>query len=170
MTVRLYAGNLPDEVDRDAFEALFRSVAEVLSVKIVRDRKTNLCRGFAFITVSTADIAETLISKLHGTEFAGQPLKLEIAQPKDKEKDTEAQAVPLEEPLGSDSETSAEASEAVTVERPRLTGKKRAKSRDKADRPDKPEKTTSSVPVEPDPRWASQLQRIKEQLMATGQS
>lgn len=163
MTVRLYAGNLPDEVDRDAFEALFRSVAEVLSVKIVRDRKTNLCRGFAFVTVSTPEIAETLISRLHGTEFGGQTLKLEIAQPKEpkepkeaREKETEEKAVQSEDA----SEDSAEVKEAAPVDRPRLTPKKREK-------PDK-EKTTTLV--EPDPRWASQLQRIKEQLMATGQS
>lgn len=55
MPVRLYVGNLPEEVDRQALEKLFRSAGEVISTKVIRDRKTGKCRGFGFVTVNTEE-------------------------------------------------------------------------------------------------------------------
>ncbi|MEN9220697.1 MAG: RNA-binding protein [Thermostichales cyanobacterium SZTDM-1c_bins_54] len=153
MTVRLYAGNLPPDVEREALEGFLTAVAEILSVKVVRDRKTNRCKGYGFVTVATPEIAETLISKLNGTEFAGQTLKLEIAQPKEKEAPVEAAAE-----VGEEGSETPEANE-----RPRLNPKKQ-RPKGKSSEPTE----ANATPVEPDPRWASQLQRIKEQLLAAG--
>ncbi|GAB4217793.1 MAG: RNA-binding protein [Synechococcales cyanobacterium] len=164
MTVRLYVGNLPLEVDREAFELLFSQAGEVLSAKVIRDRKTNKCRGFGFVTVSTQEIADSLISQLNGSDFGGQPMKLEVAQPREKDKEEGETAE-----LGSES-TPDKAEEGQVVDsedKPKPSAKKRDKggSRDKRER----ETSGSGGSAEPDPRWASQLQRIKEQLLAASQ-
>ncbi len=51
MSVRLYVGNLPEELSRQELEAVFADAGESISTKIITDRKTNKCRGFGFVTV-----------------------------------------------------------------------------------------------------------------------
>ena len=51
MSVRLYIGNLPRELEREEFEAVFsEDVDNIVSVKLIADRKTGKCRGFGFVT------------------------------------------------------------------------------------------------------------------------
>lgn len=81
MPVRLYVGNLPEEVDRQALEKLFRSAGEVISTKVIRDRKTGKCRGFGFVTVNTEEQAQQYIEKFNGHSFGDVNLRIELAQP-----------------------------------------------------------------------------------------
>ncbi|MEN9203910.1 MAG: RNA-binding protein [Thermostichus sp. DG_1_6_bins_120] len=154
MSVRLYVGNLPEEVDRQALEELFRSAGEVISTKVIRDRKTGKCRGFGFVTVNTQEQAEQYIEKFNGHSFGDVNLRIEIAQPRDKgEKAEEAEAT-----------ASASAPAAKDV------GEGRPPSKKQRNRGGKVKGGVDATPetggaAEPDPRWASQLQRIKEQLL-----
>ncbi|NJL97465.1 MAG: RNA-binding protein [Synechococcaceae cyanobacterium SM2_3_2] len=159
MTVRLYVGNLPEDVDRQALEDLFASAGEVISTKVIRDRKTGKCRGFGFLTVATDAIAETYIEKFNGTEFGGITLKLEVAQPRERTEES------------SESESSDTASSA-----PRPSGgssvikrKDNNSARERGGSRPNPAVAAESASG-PDPRWADQLQRIKEQLQAAGQN
>lgn len=92
MPVRLYVGNLPAEVDREALEKLFRSAGEVISTKVIRDRKTGKCRGFGFVTVSTEEQAQQYIEKFNGHSFGDVNLRIELAQPREKREGAEAKA------------------------------------------------------------------------------
>lgn len=96
MSVRLYVGNLPTELDRQALEQLFQ---ESGSLKVINDRKTGKCRGFAFVTVETDEAADAVIEKFNGFEFNGTTLKLEVALPRTKdgkgeETETSAESTP----------------------------------------------------------------------------
>jgi len=51
MSVRLYIGNLPKEVDRQELQAVFAEVGDAVTTKVIKDRKTGKCRGFGFVTV-----------------------------------------------------------------------------------------------------------------------
>lgn len=144
MTVRLYVGNLPEDVDRQALEDLFTNAGEVVSTKVIRDRKTGKCRGFAFLTVADEEIAQTYIDKFNGTAFGDITLKLEVAQPREREESGVPEVTPK-----SDS--------------PKPTPKKRSNREGSSPRAASNGPETSG---EPDPRWAAQLQRIKEQLQA----
>ena len=135
MSVRLYVGNLPEEVDKQALEEKFSEVSKPASVKLVTDRKTGKCRGFAFVTVESDEIAEKYISALNDASFGEAKLKVEVAQSRSKE--------------GGDSKPAAK------------SGKRGGRSsRGGSNFVDKP--GTS----QPDPRWAAQLQQIKEKLQS----
>jgi RNA recognition motif-containing protein len=82
MSVRLYVGNLPkEEVDRQKLQEMFAEIGENVSTKVIKDRKSGKCRGFAFVTVPTDEMADALIEKFNGQSFMESPLKIEKALP-----------------------------------------------------------------------------------------
>ncbi len=83
MSVRLYVGNLPQSFDAKELEALFASVGEGVRFKAVNDRETGACRGFGFANVDDMKLAETVIEQLHGREFGGNSLRIEISERRD---------------------------------------------------------------------------------------
>ncbi len=164
MTVRLYIGNLPEEVDRQGLEDLFTSAGEVVSTKIIRDRKTGKCRGFGFLTVNTQEQADQYIEKFNGQTFGETTLKIELAQPRNKG-NASAGSTTLES--GEESETQdVEKSSPSSTPKPTPAGQKKKRNRSKSSQN---REVVASNPAGPDPRWASQLQRIKEQLQAANQ-
>ncbi|MEM6251483.1 MAG: RNA-binding protein [Cyanobacteria bacterium P01_D01_bin.156] len=142
MSVRLYIGNLPRELEREEFEAFFSEDTDnIVSVKLIADRKTGKCRGFGFVTVKTDEIADALVSKYNGNELQGATLKVEKAMPRTKEN---------------------EANESGGSQGGRNKGGgKRGGNR-------KPATYSSPEPenTQPDPRWASDLAKLKEMLAA----
>ena len=178
MSVRIYVGNLPEDVDKQELDALFREAQDIQSLKLITNRKTNKCRGFGFITVKTEAEADSLVSRFNGQTFREQPLKVEKALPrqkgkdkdKDKEKEKELAPVPLE------ATAAPEVSEPVpkpvkVTERPaprRDTpnrNSQRQQNRRKSPAQPAPASTSSSYEAtEPDPRWADALRQLKERL------
>ncbi len=142
MSVRLYIGNLSEDVDQQALDAFFSEGGKAVVVKLIKDRKTDKCRGFGFLTVETDEQANAYIEKFNGQAFGEITLKVEVAQSRDSE--------------GSDA--------------PKPVAKKAAAARrsgGNADRrPSGGSRPETATAAEPDPRWADQLQRIKEQLQA----
>lgn len=137
MSVRLYVGNLPKELDRQALEALFAQEAgESTSTKVVTDRKTGKCRGFGFVTVETEEQADQLIEKFNGHVFSDSALKIEKALPKNNE-------------AGDQSRSSN-----------RRSGNK-GKARNA---------NTQPRSVQPDPRWADELEKLKAMLVSQTQA
>ena len=83
MSIRLYVGNLPQSFDAKELEALFTGVGEGVRFKAVNDRDTGACRGFGFANVDNQKLAETVIEQLHGKEFGGNSLRIEISERRD---------------------------------------------------------------------------------------
>jgi len=83
MSIRLYVGNLPQTFDAKELEALFTGVGEGVRFKAVNDRDTGACRGFGFANVDSQKLAETVIEQLHGKEFGGNTLRIEISERRD---------------------------------------------------------------------------------------
>ena len=126
MSVRLYIGNLPRELEREEFEAVFsEDVDNIVSEKLIADRKTD-------------EIADTLVSKYNGQPLQDITLKVEKAMPRSKE--NEGSSNPSNNRKGGK----------------RSTGNS------------KPASYTSSAPekTQPDPRWASDLEKLKKMLAA----
>jgi RNA recognition motif-containing protein len=157
MTVRLYVGNLPKEpIERETLQAVFDGAGEIVSTKVIKDRKTGKCRGFAFVTVPTDEIADVLIEQCNGQSFMDSPLKIEKALPREKgkEEDSEFEAA-----------TTATATPTPTAAAPtKATAKKGGKKRG-----GRAQSSTSSAPTEsfqPDPRWADELAKLRDMLAA----
>jgi RNA recognition motif-containing protein len=151
MSIRIYVGNLPKEFEREELEALFSEFDESASTKIITDRKTGKCRGFGFVTVKTDEEADVLIEKFNGFMFKDTELKLEKALPRAKGAE---EGAPAPAPVGGASKRS---------------GGKSGGGNNKSRRP---AATTneSSESVQPDPRWAQDLEKLKQLLAAQATS
>ncbi len=77
---RLYVGNLSFSTTQQAVEAAFAAVGEVREVAMPTDRETGQPRGFAFVTMGSAQAASTAISQLNGMMLDGRSIKVNEAQ------------------------------------------------------------------------------------------
>ncbi|MBD2578148.1 RNA-binding protein [Oscillatoria sp. FACHB-1406] len=159
MSIRLYVGNLPKEpIERKDLQAVFADAGDAVSTKVIKDRKTGKCRGFAFVTVPTDEMANELIEKHNGQAFMDTTLKIEKALPRAKSK-----------PEGGD-ETSESAPKPITNVGSSGSSK-RSDRGNKAKRNDRSSSSSSTSTanaggVQPDPRWADELAKLKEMLSA----
>lgn len=88
MSVRVYVGNLPKDIEREQLEAVFAEHADdIVSVKLVTDRKTGKCRGFGFVTLKTDEQADAIVEKFSDFVLQDNPLKIEKALPRSKGKE-----------------------------------------------------------------------------------
>jgi RNA recognition motif-containing protein len=71
MNNRLFVGNLPYGATDEDLTACFSRVAEVTESKVIRYRDTGKSRGFAFVTMKTAEGVKKAIAELHN-----RPLKI----------------------------------------------------------------------------------------------
>jgi RNA recognition motif-containing protein len=163
MSVRLYVGNLPKEpIERQALQEVFAEANAVVSTKVIKDRKTGKCRGFAFVTVSTDEAADEFIEKYNGQSFMDSPLKIEKALPRAKGKENgEGEGDGDDEAIVSETEvnTTVVASKPTSV-------KKASKKRNRNQSNSLSSSSSSSEGVQPDPRWADKLAQLKEMLAA----
>jgi RNA recognition motif-containing protein len=165
MSIRLYVGNLPAELDRQALEKIFNESGDSVSLKVITDRKTGKCRGFGFVTVGSDEVADTVIEKFNGYDFNGAVLKLEKALPRTKGKAED----------GSDLEEGSEESSGSDVDSPTVSAiaapvKATAKKKKRSNNNKKTTGSSSSSSIsteahQPDPRWASDLERLRQQLL-----
>jgi cold-inducible RNA-binding protein len=77
---RLYVGNLSFSTSRESIEAMFAAAGEVREVAMPTDRETGQPRGFAFVTMGTAQEANSAISQLNGAMLDGRALRVNEAQ------------------------------------------------------------------------------------------
>ena len=137
MSVRLYFGNLPRDLEREAFEALLKEESEnLVSVKLISDSKTGKCRGFGFVTAKDDAIADTLVEKYNGTDFEGATLKVEKAREKENTESRDN------------------------------GGARRNKKGNRRGGNTMVVSETQAAASEPDPRWAQDLAKLKEMLAA----
>ncbi|MEH2318874.1 RNA recognition motif domain-containing protein [Nostoc sp.] len=169
MSIRLYIGNLPkDEIDRQDLQAVFAAEGDAVTTKLIKDRKTGKCRGFGFLTVNNDEQADEIIEKYNGQMFKDTPIKLEKALPRTKGDEGEEQQTP--KPV-----TLASSSTATPTPMPNREGSRREKSSKKPRRGgggggggsrESTTTTTDSDTIRPDPRWASELEKLKQMLAA----
>jgi RNA recognition motif-containing protein len=170
MPVRLYVGNLPKEtIERQALQDLFVDAGEQVTTKLIKDRKTGKCRGFAFVTVPTDEMADQFIDKYNGQSFMESELKIEKALPRTKKSENEGGE-------GKETNTTTEVDAAQgskeSENRPVAksgggSGKRNPKrQRNRSQGGGQSTATVDGGSFQPDPRWASQLAQLKEMLAA----
>ncbi|NJR60990.1 MAG: RNA-binding protein [Cyanobacteria bacterium CRU_2_1] len=147
MSIRLYVGNLPKELERQELEAVFAEFDSSVTTKVITDRKTGKCRGFGFVTVKNDEQADQLIEKFNGYVFKDNALKIEKALPRSKGKGDEAE----------------QQAPAVATSGPSPSGSSGA-SRKGKNKTRKPMTSTEPESVQPDPRWAQELEKLKQML------
>ena len=63
---RVYAGNLPWDIDNARLEELFSEHGKVVNARVVYDRDTGRSRGFGFVTMSSETEMNDAIAALDG--------------------------------------------------------------------------------------------------------
>ncbi|MBW4440827.1 MAG: RNA-binding protein [Plectolyngbya sp. WJT66-NPBG17] len=147
MSVRLYVGNLPEDLSRQDLEAAFADAGEGVSAKLITDRKTGKCRGFGFVTVKTDELADQFIEKYNGVSIKESAIKIEKALPRSKDKADEPEAAPA-------------------AGAPSAGKRKSGGSTNNSNKSRRTTTTSSSDPdsIQPDPRWAQELEKLKQML------
>ena len=79
----IFVGNLSIDTSEHALRTLFEAFGQVLSVRVVKDRDTEVPRGFAFIEMSSNTEAQAAIAALNGTIIDGRRVDVNEARPKD---------------------------------------------------------------------------------------
>jgi RNA recognition motif-containing protein len=157
MSVRLYVGNLPEDVDREVIDNAFTEAGTPAAIKLITDRKTNKCRGFGFVTVKTDEEADQFIEKFNGLAIGEISLKIEKALPRAKG-DEAGDAAPVAAPSGGGGN-----SKARTQNKGGGGGNKGGGGNNNNAK----RGSNELEAMQPDPRWASALEQLKQQLAAT---
>ena len=84
MENRLYVGNLPFSATDEELKQAFSAHGTVTEVAIISDRVTGRSRGFAFVTMSSPDEANAAVTGMHGKDFGGRNLTVNVARPRDE--------------------------------------------------------------------------------------
>ncbi len=137
MSVRLYVGNLPQNLKIKELEALFATIGKGIRFKAVLDRETKACRGFGFANVDNEKMANEVIEQFNGYEFNGNALRVERSERKDSNNGAGRRN-------GSNSNSKSKGLHRKDVK--------------KVVHSDAPNQEA------PDPRWAGELSKLKELL------
>jgi len=84
LETKLYVGNMSYSTTENELQTLFSEVGSVVTVDMIKDRMTGKAKGFAFVTMSSAEEAEKAISMFNGKEVDGRTLTVNIARPREE--------------------------------------------------------------------------------------
>ncbi|CAI8602355.1 unnamed protein product [Vicia faba] len=77
---RLFVGSLPFSLSSSQLAQLFGEAGNVVSVEIVHDDLADRSRGFAFVTMGSAEEAEEAIRMFEGTNVGGRVIKVNFPE------------------------------------------------------------------------------------------
>ena len=84
MSNKLFVGNLSFDTTENDLQDAFAAFGTVTEANLMMDRMTNRPRGFAFVTMSSADEAQKAIDGLNGRELSGRALTVNVARPREE--------------------------------------------------------------------------------------
>ncbi|NCD70982.1 RNA recognition motif domain-containing protein [Mucilaginibacter agri] len=76
--VKLFIGGFPLDIGEIELAKMFGTHGDISTVKIVRDKKTRICKGYAFIEMPNRAHAENAAEALNGTYMQGKMLTVNI--------------------------------------------------------------------------------------------
>lgn len=84
MSTKLFVGNLSFKTTENDLQDAFAACGTVVETNIMMDRMTGRPRGFAFVTMSSPEEAQKAIEALHGKDFDGRALTVNVARPREE--------------------------------------------------------------------------------------
>ena len=72
MSKKIYVGNLPYSVTDSTLESNFAEFGSVSSAKVMMDRETGRSKGFGFVEMASAEVAQAAITGLNGMSVDGR--------------------------------------------------------------------------------------------------
>ena len=83
MSTKLYVGNLSFDTTEMDLQDHFAQAGSVTEAALMQDKFTGKSRGFAFVTMSSAEEAQKAISMFHGQNFQNRALTVNAARPRE---------------------------------------------------------------------------------------
>lgn len=80
--MNMYVGNLSYNVKESDLRQVMEEYGVVESVKLITDRETRRSKGFAFVEMPESSEASNAIKELNGAEYAGRPIVVKEALPR----------------------------------------------------------------------------------------
>lgn len=77
--MKLFVGNLPNNMTEDELTSEFKEYGEIQSLKIIINRETGRSRGFGFIEMPD-NAARKAMEELNETEMGGRQISVSLAQ------------------------------------------------------------------------------------------
>jgi len=84
MSNKLFVGNLSFDTTENDLQDAFAAFGTVNETSLMMDRTTGRSRGFAFITMSTAEEAQKAIESMNGKDMGGRALTVNVAKPREE--------------------------------------------------------------------------------------
>jgi len=76
--VKIFVGGFPLEMTELELVQIVSMHGNVSTIKIVRDKKTGICKGYAFLEMKNRAEAENVVEALHGRPMADRKLTVKI--------------------------------------------------------------------------------------------
>jgi RNA recognition motif-containing protein len=84
MNTKLFVGNLSFDTTENDLQDAFAAHGTVTEANLMMDRTTGRPRGFAFVTMATAEDAQKAIQALNGAMVGGRSLTVNEARPREE--------------------------------------------------------------------------------------
>jgi RNA recognition motif-containing protein len=76
--VKIFVGGFPLDMQEIDLVKLVMPFGQVSTIKIVRDKKTRICKGYAFLEMRDQEAAEEVINNLDGYLLKDRALSIKI--------------------------------------------------------------------------------------------
>ncbi|MDZ4817048.1 MAG: RNA-binding protein [Verrucomicrobiota bacterium] len=83
MSTKLFVGNLSFNTTENDLQDAFSAHGTVSETNLMMDRATGRSRGFAFLTMGSAEEAQKAIDAMNGASLDGRNLTVNIARPRE---------------------------------------------------------------------------------------
>lgn len=80
MSTKIYIGNLSFSTTEETLQNKFESFGTIESVSIIRDKNTQMSKGFGFVEMEDEIAANKAVSSLHGTMIDSRKVRVNIAK------------------------------------------------------------------------------------------
>jgi RNA recognition motif-containing protein len=80
MSQKVFVGNLAFDTSEETLRDAFAEFGEVVEVRCISDRETGRSRGFAFVTMATAEQAREAIASIDGRLIDGRNVRANEAE------------------------------------------------------------------------------------------
>lgn len=84
MNTKLFVGNLSFNTTENDLQDAFAAHGVVTEANLMTDRTTGRARGFAFVTMASAEEAQKAIEAINGTSLDGRNLTVNEARPREE--------------------------------------------------------------------------------------
>ena len=80
MSTKIYIGNLSFSTTEETLQNKFELFGNIESVSIIRDKNTQMSKGFGFVEMEDEIAANKAVSSLHGTMIDSRKVRVNIAR------------------------------------------------------------------------------------------